>query len=432
MLMKVLEKQNLPTRANLHTNQSNPIHFERHRLLCTNSLKRNAGVERWGLGRFNYFIDRGPTNSQHLQIMMHLLFLLLVPLTTSATTISLLPLQFVLNPSSKSSWTSADLNTFARAAQTYIDDHNLLQSALGIDDSQYGGITFTASSSRRRLRELQSAGDVVLNGQVSIDAEDVPSRESLTEVVSTLFLNGKTLFVKQIASQVEQDARSSDWLKEVTNYNVSIMSTRQISQAQAATNNTDDNSSLNLFIIIGVSGAILSFLLLLAGLCYAKRSHHSTEKKPKHTLTPSPSKKTSILKNNQSIPTTNSTTPTTLSPSSIPIEESDDESNADFLLARAALNNPHSSIQARPHTPSGGGSVVSGAASSYADDNMSYAFSVDGQSTVVSKGMNMGDVAIGAGGISAFQSENGGVFRWNDDGTKVSILILYWSEPAFS
>lgn len=75
--------------------------------------------------------------------------------------------------------------------------------------------------------------------------------------------------------------------------------------------------------------------------------------------------------------------------------------------------------------------MVSGAASSYADDNMSYAFSVDGQSTVVSKGMNMGDVAIGAGGISAFQSENGGVFRWNDDGTKVSILILYWSEPAF-
>ena len=263
----------------------------------------------------------------------------------------------------------------------------------------------------------------MLNGQVSIDAEDVPSRESLTEVVSTLFLNGKTLFVKQIASQ-EQDARSSDWLKEVTNYNVSIMSTRQISQFQAATNNTDDNSSLNLFIIIGVSGAIFSFLLLLAGLCYAKRSHHSTEKKPKPTLTPSPSKKTSILKNNQSIPTTNSTTPTTLSPSSIPIEESDDESNADFLLARAALNNPHSSIQARPHTPSGGGSVVSGAASSYADDNMSYAFSVDGQSTVVSKGMNMGDVAIGAGGISAFQSENGGVFRWNDDGTKVSILIL--------
>ena len=83
----------------------------------------------------------------------------------------------------------------------------------------------------------------MLNGQVSIDAEDVPSRESLTEVVSTLFLNGKTLFVKQIASQVEQDARSSDWLKEVTNYNVSIMSTRQISQFQAATNNTDDNSS---------------------------------------------------------------------------------------------------------------------------------------------------------------------------------------------
>ena len=371
---------------------------------------------------------KGRSNSRRLQIVikMHLLFLLLVPLTTSATTISLLPLQFILYPSSKSSWTSVDFNTFATAAQTYIDDHNLLQSALGIDDSQYGGISFNASSARRRLRHLQGTVDVVLKGQVSIDAEDVPSQESLTEIISSLFLNGKALFVKQIALQVDQDAGSSNWLREVTDYNVSVKLTRQISQAQAATNNSDDSNSLNLFIIIGVSGAILSFLLLLAGLCYAKRSHHSTEKKPKPTL--SPPKKKSILKNNmQSMPTTNSTTPTTLSPSSIPIEESDDESNADFLLARAALNNPHSSIQARPYTPSGEGSVVSGAASSYADDNMSYAFSVDGQSTVVSRGMNMGDVAIGAGGISAFQSENGGVFRWNEDGTKVRVIFFHCS-----
>jgi hypothetical protein len=118
-------------------------------------------------------------------------------------------------------------------------------------------------------------------------------------------------------------------------------------------------------------------------------------------------------------------------PSHIPIQEdevSDDESNADFMMARAALNNTHSSIQPR-RVASGGFSVVSGANSSYADDNMSYAFSVDGQSIVGSK-VSMGDVAIGAGGISAFQNENGGVFKWNEDGTKVRIIFYVFQNQS--
>jgi hypothetical protein len=47
---------------------------------------------------------------------------------------------------------------------------------------------------------------------------------------------------------------------------------------------------------------------------------------------------------------------------------------------------------------------------------------VEGESIVGSRAGNTvgGDSAIGAGGISAFRNESGGVFRWNEDGTKVS------------
>jgi hypothetical protein len=43
---------------------------------------------------------------------------------------------------------------------------------------------------------------------------------------------------------------------------------------------------------------------------------------------------------------------------------------------------------------------------------------------MVGSKVSMGDVAIGAGGISAFQNENGGVFKWNEDGTKVRVVSL--------
>ena len=387
-----------------------------------------------------------------------LLHLLLLPLLTTATVITLTPLQFTLSLSSTSSWqggslSTSDLNAFSSAAEEYIDGHNLLSSALGLEDGQYGGIEFTASSStttkqrRRRLRQLQTTVDIVLRGQVTFAFGEfpLPTDESLSEIVATLFRNGEQLFVRQIVSTAEEEQDGDlDWMEGVMGYDVSIDlengqsslsdgDTTKSQIAQAPTASTDSSSgndhNMNLFIIIGIVGASISLIILLAGLCYAKRTH--TNVKPiqspaSTTITSStPKKKKSILKNNSQTILKNNTNTTVLSPASMPSTQpqdelsDDDESNADFLMARAALNNTHSSINPRrvsSNLSGGGGSVVSGG-TSYVDDNMSYAFSVDGQSTVVSR--LGGDVAIGAGGIEAFQNENGGVFRWNEDGTKV-------------
>ena len=280
--------------------------------------------------------------------------------------------------------------------------------------------------------------DIVLQGEVTFAPGDfaLPTDESLSEIVATLFRNGEQLFVRQIVSAAEGQDGALDWMEGVTGYDVSIDAENvQNSSLNLAgvkgvnTKTTDSNSdNMNVFIIIGIAGASISLLILLVGLCYAKRTHNNVKPIQSHTATISPpKKKKSILKNSQTIPKSNTTTTTSLSPGSMPStlpqdEISDDESNADFLMARAALNNTHSSINPRRVSSnlSAGESVVSGG-TSFVDDNMSYAFSVDGQSTVVSR--MGGDVAIGAGGIEAFQNESGGVFRWNEDGTKV---ILYY------
>jgi hypothetical protein len=389
-------------------------------------------------------------------MMQTLLTILFAASACTAATINILPLQFILDldqPSSTTTWSSVDLDAFSSAAEEYIDGHNLLQSALGT--SNYGGVSFTSSvvDGRGRLRRLQNTLEVTLQGSVELsDNEALPSEESVTEIVATLFQNGEQLFVKQIVSQAES-LGASDWLMKVDGYdvvriesstenssqgasslneqNVDGTAASQISQDQSASSDGQEKSNPNLFIIIGVAGAAISLLLLLAGLCYAKRTHSAPETK-KAQLKPATSspipKKQSILKNNSH--TTKSLSPSSM-PSNKPIQEdemSDDESNADFMMARAALNNKHSSIQPR-RVASGGLSVVSGANSSYADDNMSYAFSVDGQSMAGSK-VSMGDVAIGAGGISAFQNENGGVFKWNEDGTKVRIIFYVFQNQS--
>jgi hypothetical protein len=375
--------------------------------------------------------------------MIKLLLLLVLP-TSHATTIPISPFTLSFDStSSTTTFSSLDLDAIASAAQKYIDGHDLLQTALGLDE-EYDGVEFTASISdergtKRNLRRLQNTKDVTLEGSASFSESDgLPSQERLSEVVVKLFRNGEQLFVKELKEEIEE-VGGSDWLGEVSGYDVvmvddyasngaavgddtsltgqtsgeSASNTASGVVAQTQIANTDENTTgVNLFIVIGAAGAIFAFLLLLTGLCYAKRNHNNKKDSP----ISSPPSKRSILKNSTA---TSMASPTSVPSPIAPEEGSDDESNADFMMARAQLQNAHSSIQPRVTS---GASVVSGAYSSYADDNMSYAFSVEGESIVGSRAGNTvgGDSAIGAGGISAFRNESGGVFRWNEDGTKVS------------
>ena len=347
-----------------------------------------------------------------------LLFLLLLT-PCYAAILSISPLQFTLDINESSStpiWSSLDLRTFSTAARDYIDGLNLLQSALRLDSDQYEGISFDVSvSNRRGVRKLQNTLEVTLYGDVSLSSDDLPSGEEVAEIVAMLFQNGEGLFIKRIAYEANKMG-ASDWLKEITG--VDVVVTNRPKETPVTIADAENTNSGKLFIIIGVVGAVISLILLLVGVYYAKRAHNISPQTKKTPLPSSKSSKPSILKN-----TFHSNPPTLSRLSPQQDEESGDESNVDFMLAQAALNNTHSSIQPR-RMVGGSASVVSGANSSYADD-MSYAFSVDGQSMVGSRA-GVGDVAIGAGGIAEFQNENGGMFRWNEDGTKVSDRVFLW------
>lgn len=400
--------------------------------------------------------------------------------TCTAVSITLSPLVFSLRLSSSTtptSWSSADLTVLSTAAKKYIDGHGLLESALGLssdDGLQYDGTHFTATQENPRRRFLratspQNETDVILSGTVDFTTTSsrstvLPTAEGLTDVVLALFQNGEALFVRTILSAADGNDGSSEWMTHATGYDVlrssgsaevqNIAASRAPSVEEpsyAERGSAIEIYGINLFIFVGAAGAAVSFVLLMAGLCYAKRIHGAADdKNPKNRTRFSTTQKgeqhktSSILKNHSQTAAS--------SPSSLPSREprypddddrdeypgdvdddDDDESHADFLMARAALNNSHSAI--RPHRASGGNaSVVS---SSCADDSMSYAFSVEGDSVfggagAASMAMNataagsraVGDAAIGAGGVSAFRSENGGVFRWNEDKTKVRVGII--------
>ncbi|KAL7480840.1 hypothetical protein ACHAW6_006505 [Cyclotella cf. meneghiniana] len=392
--------------------------------------------------------------------------------TCTAVSITLSPLVFSFRLSSSTtptSWSSADLTVLSTAAKQYIDGHGLLESALGLssdDGLQYDGAHFTATQENPRRRFLratspQNETDVILSGTVDFTTTSsrstvLPTAEGLTDVVLALFRNGEALFVRTILSAADGNDGSSEWMTHATGYDV-LRSTggaevQNIAASRAPSveePSYDERGSameiygINLFIFVGAAGAAVSFVLLVAGLCYAKRIHGAADDKNAKNRTrfsttqkQEQHKTSSILKNH-------SLTTAASSPSSLPsreprypdrdeypgdVDDDDDESHADFLMARAALNNSHSAI--RPHRASGGNaSVVS---SSCADDSMSYAFSVEGDSVFGGAGAAsmaihataagsraVGDAAIGAGGVSAFRSENGGVFRWNEDKTKM-------------
>ena len=213
-----------------------------------------------------------------------------------------------------------------------------------------------------------------------------------------------------------------------------------------------DSSNSTTLLIVGASGAAVSVLLLIGGLCYAKKSYTESENKKKNA-----SESSEVVfqpgKNNPRSPSGSGTNRSSFfkrkgdsaleekPPTSLPLNEDpsnvnddddddddDDESNADFLLARAALNHSIDKDNERKHNNEDGMSTTGDSQAdthTYGDD-MSYAFTVDGESLApmkrshsnASSGGNNEDAMIGAGGMSSFANDKG-VFRWNEEGTKM-------------
>lgn len=361
----------------------------------------------------------------------------------ASVSIAISPIVLQLQSSSDTTaWTPDDLDVVALAAEKYIDGNNLLELALERTlnaDLQYDGVEFKASSNEQRRLLLRSrlvtsslANDVVLEGSVKLSAaqdinpldDAIPTEAELTDVVMKLFRNGEQLFVKKLGVTANKEG-ASEWLMTVTGYDALLLngvSGGDVNTLQGSQVNSDEEgNSSNIFIIIGIVGAAVSFLLLIGGLCYAKKvyskdgNHQSggqllntpqKSSKPSFSMTGSPSSRNSPAKSAQSVPP-----PPPVYDEDHEDQMSDDESNANFMLARAALGNPVS-----PSRPKGSASVASNA-NTFADD-MSYAFSVEVDSVAAATKMTTDDDVI-AGGVSSFQNDRGGTFQWNEDGTKM-------------
>jgi len=218
-------------------------------------------------------------------------------------------------------------------------------------------------------------------------------------------------------------------------------------------NSSGGSSSNNLLLIVGAAGAAFSLVVLVAGLCYAKKSYNknngngdgnASKKKKQQKVSID---ETNVVfepgKNNPRSPNATSSSKSIFKKSSrdivapppIPLnnedasnnhhdndneddDDDDGESHADFLLARAALE--HSKHK---------GDEGSAADNTFGED-MSYAFTVEGESLapfgdkssaaggmIASNNMHE-DAMIGAGGLASFANDKG-VFRWNEDGTKM-------------
>jgi len=287
----------------------------------------------------------------------------------------------------------------------------------------------------------------------------------------------------QTANSKVQDNALTIGIQNTAKHNTANQQQQSIQQRDLE---SSGNSTL---LIVGAVGAVVSIILLIGGLCYAKNSYNSNEEKKKESgaigwqqqqndynnndkgnpprtigqsissskassvgasgksnsgkgkkslFTKKPSKQTI----DQTIEEGGKLPPIPAPPPPMPIlatneeassihgeDESiddDDESNADFLRAREALEHRKSNSRDQ-----GDGISVEGDAS-MADtrtigDDMSYAFTVEGDSLTPMKragsrgssaSISAEDALIGAGGMSSFANEKG-VFRWNEEGTKM-------------
>mmetsp|Transcript_9914 Transcript_9914/g.21085 ORF Transcript_9914/g.21085 Transcript_9914/m.21085 type:complete len:804 (-) Transcript_9914:654-3065(-) len=382
-------------------------------------------------------------------------------------------------------WTENDLKVFSAAAIEFLDGDNLLMRSLDLEGSANGsGLEYkrakltarlpsvvggqrdreleqsllrTNISTRREVQKEDKAKTTIVNlgGSIKFSVpremdpldSGVPTDEDLSGLVRSLFVaaedEGTFISIVKSVAQREGDSSTTSWLVDLEGYRTldEYVAVREVATsyanmdqlqsndgADSISSKNDENNSINIFIIIGAAGVGLSLILLLGGLCYAKRKSIQENKNMtkndqfRHEGDGSPKMKKSMLSRNSSKSNDQTPPPPPPPPPTLPMDpidsnpppsydETDDESNADFLLARQALNSN------RSRGVGGGASVVSNA-NTYTDD-MSYAFSVDADSIAAATKASGMDDAIGAGGIASFQNEKGGTFRWNEEGTKM-------------
>lgn len=304
------------------------------------------------------------------------------------------------------------------------------------------------------------------------DPSSRPTESYISQLLHAAFVGEEAAFLVKLRETTNKVSAES-WLKRVMGYKTQLVGSdmevtaygRHLQNANTDSGNSsssNSNSSINnILLIVGAAGAAISLVLLCGGLCYAKRSFKvddggvggNKKKSPAHASNgnvdvmfqpgknnPRSSgssrlfKKKSSSGKNSYQDGANADAPSSPPPPPPPPRatlndyDDDDESNADFMLARAALNH---SMESKSMMGGGGVSSIAGDeshAQTYGDD-MSYAFTVDGESLAPMGGGHTngispgntnidGDAAIGAGGLESFANDKG-IFRWNEEGTKM-------------
>ncbi len=365
----------------------------------------------------------------------------------------------------------ADLELVASAAEAFI--HNSQIFKLGVGDSMIDGIldvsaTALTPNSDHDLGNLRRSNDaqddnnaILLSGLFHFRVPcnlppsnlSIPSEYLISQLLHVAFVEEEASFIVSLR-ETTVNLSAENWLSRIAGCKTQIVGSGlqvnahgrnlQNTNPGGVGNDSESSSSVNnVLLLVGAAGAAISLLLLCGGLCYAKKSFKIDDGSGGKKKSPSANgdvdatfqpgknnprtsgrlfkKKSSLGK---SISQDGSDSP--LSPPAPPpppprtIIGDDEESNADFLLARAALNH---SVDEKPLE---GMSVAGDSHALTYGDDMSYAFTVDGESLApmggnnhLSPGNNIDeDAAIGAGGLESFANDKG-IFRWNEEGTKM-------------
>ncbi|KAL7442269.1 hypothetical protein ACHAXH_007801 [Discostella pseudostelligera] len=366
-----------------------------------------------------------------------------------------------------------DLLMIATAAEAFIQNSQLVQLGLEFDTGDsiieeneyyFEGVDISATTlppnsdnnmGRLRGRNIQDDDDaILLSGmfhfrvpfKLSPLDQSIPSESYISQLLLAAFVREEDAFLVKLR-EVTDNVRAEKWLNSVVGYNAQIGGSEFVMTAygrQLQEANPDDvvsdsgNSSSfnNIWLIVGAAGAAVSLLLLCGGLCYARKSFKVEDGGGGKKKSPTTKGDDVIFQPGKNNPISSSKLfkkksslgKSTDAPASLPPPppprtpiDDDDESNADFMLARAALNHSMES------NPFGGLSVAGDSQGHTNGDDMSYAFTVDGESLApmggtggnsISPGNFNDDAAIGAGGLESFANEKG-IFRWNEEGTKM-------------
>jgi len=375
--------------------------------------------------------------------------------------------------------TYEDLRLVARAAEAFIHNSQPVQLGLefdtgdriiGEDEYHFEGADISATTltlppnSDNYLGSLRGSNvqvdndSIILSGmlhfrlpfKLSPSDKSIPSESYISQLLLAAIVREEDAFLVKLR-EVTDNVSGEDWLNTVVGYNAQVGGSefvipayrRQLQETIPDDVVSDSGNSTsginNVWLIVGAAGAAVSLLTLCGGLCYARKSFKvddggggkkksPTTKGDDVSFQPgknNPKSSSKLFKKKSSVgKSTEAPVSLPASPPPPPprtLIDDDDESNADFLLARTALNHSMES------NPFGGLSVAGDSQVHTNGDDMSYAFTVDGESLApmggtggnsISPGNINEDAAIGAGGLESFANEKG-IFRWNEEGTKM-------------